>query len=719
MTWFRAVGTKSLSLKRPRAVSRRWLARSSPAIEVLEARNLPSTFIVTTTADSGAGSLRAAIQSANSDLGPDTIDFNIGSGVQRIHLQSPLPTITTPVSLDGTTQPGFAGTPIIVLDGSTAGPSADGLTVMGGNSTVRGLVIHSFGGSGIVLTGGGDDVVAGNYIGTDFTGKLPIGNGQRGIYINGASDNTIGGTALGAGNVISANAQTGLLIADSSNNVVKGNKIGTDATGMQALGNLGFGIRLWNATDNNIGGITARGRNIISANELDGLFVGVGSTGNLIHGNYIGTDIMGSDPLGNLQRGVEISSASFNTIGGTVSGAGNVISANQLSGIVLTAGAWGCTIQQNFIGTDATGMQPLGNGGLGIRLQAADDTLIGGTAPGAGNVISGNGLSGIRIGHGSAGTVVQGNYIGTDVTGLHGLGNSHRGITISAASNNVIGGTMPGAGNVISGNNWAGIVIEKDSQANQVQGNLIGTDKTGTQALGNGAAGVRISDSTDNLVGGTTASAANVISGNDQDGVHLDTGASGNLVQGNFIGTDSTATIRLGNGWNGVAISNSPDNSIGGSADGAANTIENNLQVGVLIEGAHATGNTIVANSIDSNNEGGIQLVNGGNSMTESPSLGGAFLAGQNAMVEGAVVGDAFSTYTLDFYANSGTDASGHVEGKTFIGSSQVVTDTNGIGLFNVTLNLGGLSGQSITATATDSTNNTSAFSVAAPSTQV
>jgi parallel beta-helix repeat protein len=718
-TWFRGVRRGHSSSQHSRKAPRTLPTRFRPMIEILEGRDLPSTFLVTTADDSGAGSLRAAILSANNHPEGNTIDFDIASGVQRIHFQSPLPAITYPVTLDGSTQPGFAGIPLVVLDGTFAGPSADALTITGGDSTVGDLVIHGFSGSGLVLSGQGGNAVVGNYIGTTAAGTQAFANVERGIYINGSSHNTIGGTTTGSGNVISDNGWTGILISDGSSNVIEGNKIGTDVSGTQPLGNAGFGIRIVGGADNQIGGTTSKARNVISANGLSGIFLGTGSTGNVVQGNYIGTDVGGSAAMGNLERGVEVSTASDNTIGGTVAGAGNVISANSWSGLILEAGTTGTLVQKNFIGTDATGAQALANGGDGVRVDAANENTIGGTALHSGNVVSGNGMSGIHIIDSSFGNQVEGNYVGTDVSGLAALGNGERGVLITGASSNEIGGTEAGSGNLISANAFAGVLIEQGSSENQVQGNLIGTDKTGASSLGNGAAGVRIAGSSNNLVGGSASGSANVISGNHQDGVNIDEGASGNLVQGNWIGTAADGTTSVGNQGNGVDIENSPGNTIGGTDTGAANTIAHNIQNGVVVEGPLATTNLITANSIFANNLGGILLSNGGNGTAASPILGSSIVFNSTAMVQGALVAAASTTYVVDFYANTDPDASGHQEGETFLGSTQVTTGANGIGLFNATLDLGSSSGQSITATATDPTGNTSAFSTAAATTEL
>ena len=131
-------------LQKPvRRVSSRRPSAARPGLEALEDRMLLSTFFVTNVNDSGAGSLRQAILNANQHAGLDTIAFNIaGSGVHTIALKSAFPTITDSVVIDGSTQPGYAGKPLIELDGAAAGTGVDGLHISAGYSTVRGLVIN-------------------------------------------------------------------------------------------------------------------------------------------------------------------------------------------------------------------------------------------------------------------------------------------------------------------------------------------------------------------------------------------------------------------------------------------------------------------------------------------------------------------------------------------------------------------------------------------------
>jgi hypothetical protein len=185
------------------------------SFDELERRTLLSTFSVLNTDDSGIGSLRQAILNANATPGINTIAFSIGTGIQTIMPASALPTITNPAIIDGSTQPGFSGTPIIVLDGSQAGANVNGLTITAGTSIVRDLVIDHFSGNGIELDTVGNNQIVGNYIGADVTGTQGAGNGAIGIAVTSGTLNTIGGTAAGTGNVIAWNSQAGVAVLGS------------------------------------------------------------------------------------------------------------------------------------------------------------------------------------------------------------------------------------------------------------------------------------------------------------------------------------------------------------------------------------------------------------------------------------------------------------------------------------------------------------------------
>jgi hypothetical protein len=359
-----------------------------------------STFVVTNTADSGAGSLRQAILDANAHPGADSIIFNIpGSGPQTVMPSTALPTISDSVTIDGSTQPGFSGSPIIELDGSRAGANADGLRITAGNCLVSGLVINRFSSDGVELSVNGGNIVKGSYIGTDVTGTVDLGNAFDGLNIA-SSNNTIGGTAAAARNVISGNGNTGILItAGPTGNLVQGNFIGTNAAGTGAIGN-GTGVltqgQSGNSSSHTIGGTAPGARNIISGNNGPGISIGGTLTGSVVQGNFIGTDVTGRTAVANASDGVLIMFGSANnTIGGTTPAARNVISGNGANGV--RSDYHPNTVQGNFIGTQADGVSPLGNGSNGVLINLFDSNAIGGSASGAGNTIAFNGGAGVVV----------------------------------------------------------------------------------------------------------------------------------------------------------------------------------------------------------------------------------------------------------------------------------------------------------------------------------
>jgi len=342
-----------------------------------------ATLTVTTTADSGAGSLRQAILDANSNAGADTIAFNIpGTGPFLIQPVSLLPPLAGETTLDGTTQPGYVGIPLIEL--STF--SGAGLRMSGtGGNTIRGVCLHDF--NAAVQIESNDNFLEACFIGTDPTGLLSPGNGTGVVITAGASGNVIGGSAPGAGNLISGNA-TGVQSTGGGANVIQGNLIGTSITGNSAIPN-GEGISLTGTTGFLVGGPNPGEGNVISGNTENGVHVSVGN-GCTIQGNKIGTNSAGTDALPN-QYGIYSSNAPTLVIGGDFNaGEGNLISGNQLDGIFI-AGSVGTVVRGNTIGTDPTATQPLGNGGAGINLdQNSTDALIGGVAAGEANAIAWN-----------------------------------------------------------------------------------------------------------------------------------------------------------------------------------------------------------------------------------------------------------------------------------------------------------------------------------------
>lgn len=308
-----------------------------------------ATITVTGASDSiavdGSVTLREAITSMNNGANvnadvvavgtygtSDTINFTIGSGVQTISPSgSQLPAVSNPIVINGTTQPGFTGTPLIVLDGLGAGPFSRGLTINGGNSSVRGLVIDRFF-YGIELAINDNNTVAGNYIGVDSGGTLSRANTGAGVLVETNSDNnTIGGTTVADRNVISGNTSVpGIQIQNASNTQIRGNYIGTNAAGTAALAQ-GVSIDVF-GPGTTIGGGTTLGPCTGTCNVISGSQIGVilesPSTGSQVLGNLIGTNAAGTGAIGNVGTGIVVAS-------GMNSVSGNVIAFNGGAGIQI------------------------------------------------------------------------------------------------------------------------------------------------------------------------------------------------------------------------------------------------------------------------------------------------------------------------------------------------------------------------------------------------
>ncbi len=632
---------------------------------------------VTHTGDSGNGSLREAINCANFLVGLNTIDFNIpGAGPHTIQPLSALPTVTDPVIIDGATQPGFAGSPIVELDGSLAGAGADGLHITAGGSTVRGLVINRFAGDGIrLLTGGGNQIV-GNFIGTDLTGTAGLGNGN-GLAVFSSAGNVIGGTTAANRNLISGNKSFGIFVngVSASGNVIQGSYVGVDVTGTVDLGNSVAGVLIAGGAPNNrVGGTAVGAGNVISGNDQRGVEIqGIGTTGNVVQGNLIGTDVTGTADLGNSSDGVRITSgAENNLVGGTIAAARNIISGNDAFGV--NVGVQDNLVQGNYIGTDIAGTIALGNLDGGV-IVGGTHNVIGGAGVGAGNLISGNNHDGVELnGATTSGNFVQGNLIGTDMTGTIALPNQEHGVHVLRAPNNTIGDAVAGAGNLISGNLRSGVTLEEaDASGNLVAGNLIGTDISGTAAIGNQDHGVFIRKAANNTIGGVSAAARNIIAGNSDDGVQItDASSTSNFVQGNYVGTDITGATPLGNGGDGVAILQGSSNTIGGSVVGAGNVISANAQNGVMVNGASADGNVIQGNLVGTDVTGTVLLGNANRGVIVSDGsdnwIGGSSVEARNVIAGSTAHGVEIA----------GASASGNVVQNNFIGTG--VTGTTGLG---------------------------------------
>jgi hypothetical protein len=911
------------------------------------------TNVVTNTADGGFGSLRAALYYANDHPGT-TIRFNIptndpgySNGVYTIYLSGELPPlIANGTVIDATTQPGYSNQPIIALSGAQLNPELAypntlfncGLRVYAANCTISGLSIHDFPFVGIAVeyafavsnriegcyiglapnstnaagnayqgisidTGathtfvGGTNanqrnvisgnaqyailvigtngqpaatrigtnttgtVIQGNYIGTDPTGSFAVPNVIGGIWeFSGASGMLVGGTNAGAGNVISGNGSAGLHLDGVSNNVVQGNYIGLNAAGTAAVPNADSGIYVVSGSSSNvIGGAVTGARNVISGNVNYGVYVSDAGTRNLtVQGNYLGTDPLGAAAHGNGLSGIGIwNSASNILVGGTNAGAGNLISGNNYGISIGGSGTGGVQIFGNDIGVASNGVTALSNTNIGVYLElGTQNNAIGGTLPGQGNLISGNGTDGISLyNFGTSFNTIQGNLIGTTKTGLSPLGNggvavsffygasntlggttaaarnllcasTNQGVFIYYANNeviqgnyigvgadgatpmgngmgtntqagiyalvsasNTIGGTVAGAGNVISANGNDGVQFYgSGADHNTVQGNLIGTTANGLTAIGNGASGVSfLYGPQSNTVGGATAAARNVIAASTYDGMYI-AGASNNIIQGNYIGTDGTGLNSFGNGYEGIyMLAASAGNQIGGvgagqgnviassgyhgifltdagttgnliqgnnigvgsdgvtpmgnglqgiilqlgasnnvigltlNGSGAGNIIANNTYEGIIVYDTNTVGNVFHGNSIHDNGALGINLVGGTENsyfvtanhlggavpgpedLQNYPVITNASVALGSTTISGTLNSTAGRGFLVDVYRNASPDPSGNGEGQVYVGTANLTTDGGGNGSFSLTAG-GGFAGQYFTVTATDAT---------------
>jgi uncharacterized delta-60 repeat protein len=670
--------------------------------------------------DGGDGiSLREAILAANATpnvSGPDYIYFNIaGAGPHVINLSTALPAINSPVIIDASSEPDFGGTPVVVLNGG--GTIQDGIQLYGGSggSTIRGLVIQNFTQDGIDIANSNGNTIVGNWIGLNATGTAAAGN-VVGMNIWNSNNNIIGGSTPADRNVISGNTNLGINIATdnatSTGNQIRGNYIGTDHTGLLAVGNQNVGIYA-NAANNTIGGMSANQGNVISGTVTNaGISLGTAANNTLIAGNLIGLNATGTAALGNIGGGMTVESAN-NIIGGSTALAHNVISGNNSAGIRITgAVATGNIVTGNYIGTDTTGTQDINgtakiNGLSGIVIQSgASNNRIGTNADGNNdaaerNIISGNNWFGIEIiDSGTTNNVVQGNYIGTDVTGLVALGNSEGGVSFwNGAANNQVGSGIATARNIISGNH-RGVYIANGVSNNMVQGNYIGLGADGTTQIGNTAEGVVIyggnpsSLVTGNIIGtnadGTNdAGERNIISGNVIGILLSDSEVTGNTIAGNYIGTDVSGTLDRGNALDGVSIQNGANaNTVGGTASTQRNIISGNNRYGVAIEGVGSNNNMVIGNYIGlnaagttliSNSNDGVFIVNGASNNT----VGGATAAHRNVISgnsDGVQIGGSSGG------ANNNL-IQGNFIGTDFTGSIDLGNNDDGVDIDNAALN--------------------------------
>jgi hypothetical protein len=533
--------------------------------------------------------IRWAVDQANTHPG-SIITFSLANSIT---VMAPLH-ISSPVTVDGTN-----GGQNLVLGGL---PAYDVLDVEGSAS---GSVVHHLavvnGSIGIAITV--DNVTIQNcWIGTDWLNTGNRGNGT-GILISGGS-NCVIGTATGR-NIISGNATGGLYVADAWLTRIQNNYFGSNSSGSAGLGNgsvlsgTGYNIALSGGGQTLVGGSSGLG-NLIAASDTG---VSIASPGNTLAGNVIGLNAAQTATLAN-NYGVMLYSASGNAIGLPLANQGNVISGNNQAGIYVGGTPLSCynRIQNNIIGTNASGAASLGNAGYGILVNQGTANQIGGRLlPNELNCIAGNGYAGVLLSDG--GNTVSGNYIGVIPAGTDVLSNGS-GIELGGGNGNVIGGlnASPATclGNLISGNDSG--ILQYGGDRNAILGNLIGTDPAGTAsgAFAN-TTGIAVEDGlvagahpTNILIGGNSFSQRNVVAGNET-GIMLVSLHTATSIQGNYIGLNSTGSAGLANTSYGIYADGLSNALVGGDAS-QRNYIYGDT--GVIFAGDPSFGNTLTGNWI-------------------------------------------------------------------------------------------------------------------------
>lgn len=540
--------------------------------------------------------------------------------------------------------------------------------VISGNVLVgAGRAPHPVGNNGIEILGASasGNIISNNYIGTNANNQTGLGNGFQGIQIKRDAHHNM----IGPDNVISGNQGNGVLIegdtgwegATSANdNEVFDNFIGTNTTGTAPLPNNICGIVIKDHAANNIIGPG----NVIAGNGAQGIIIeGIGSSGNIVTRNYIGTNAAGDHALipSTAGTGVNIIGAANNIIGPL-----NVISGNNIGIDIHPEGepspenAAGNRIIGNKIGTNADGTEAVPNTYIGINMPSVQDNTIGGLEEADRNIISGNTFGIVLAQPTGQNNVVQGNYIGTDVTGTESIGNDH-GIWIGDEGNaNIIGGNTPETRNVISGNFVNGVSIVEGSFNNTVQGNFIGLKSNGSGYLGNQGHGIAVDYGSDNTL------ISNIIAGNNNHGIFVNQGdatsSQNNTISQNSIYENGSLGIELG-------------------TDGVTMNDENDAD-------------------------------NGPNNLQNYPVLNSVGFSPGHVSVSGYLKSEKVTDYHLEFFANMTGDPSYYGEGETYLGSIIVQTgNDSGYVFFEDVFPVVGFPGQFITATATDPSGNTSEFS--------
>jgi parallel beta-helix repeat protein len=596
------------------------------------------------------------------------------------------------------------------LSNVISGNGANGITLNASNGNVIAMNsigtdvtgTHDLGNdfNGILITAGS----ANNWIGGEATGGNDPTNA---VFVRPPQ-----------GNLISGNDAYGVAInKQATANQLSGNFIGTDAAGMHELGNGLDGVWINGASGNTLLGCTFQQDpfvfyNVISGNGGNGLRV-TNSNDTKIQANFFGIGADNNAALGNNLNGVVIEGSSTRTTMGGPIPLGNVVAANDQNGIVVRGTASEFTSYNTFCGLAAFSLNPhLGNGLDGMLITSTGGVILIRT-----NVITRNGDDGIEVSGNATGVRIVGNIIGLNTSGFLPMGNNDNGIEIGGNANGiVVGGPQPTFNviprNAIGDNGGNGVAVVGAARNTTINHSYIGTDITGAAARGNHGDGVSLAPgTTGTTVGSTDPSLYVVISGNHGNGIRMN-GTRNNQVIGALIGTDANGTNAIANDQNGVYISNSLNNVIGrptpanGVSSAAANLIANSGAHGVYIESG--TGNGVRENSIFNNHELGLDLAAGANLNPTAPVISSVGVFPLGTSIAGTLTSRANTDFTLEFFASTANDGSG----QSFLGSLRVRTNSSGVATFTFVGPVLPTGYDVITSTATDPANNTSEFSV-------
>lgn len=539
-----------------------------------------ATFTVTTSADSGAGSLREAILAANTSTPPNTIRFTLSPS--RIVPLSPLPAITNAMTLDGTNHPVFAFVPVVIIDGQYGATNGPGLLLSGTGALVRALRIVGFTGTAIQVTGSGNAVEH-----CDIVSNL-----QYGIHVSGSS-NIVGGASNSTRNLIYGNLQAGIVITNGRANELRANLVGLNNQGVTPPNQIGQpaqarGVWLSGGRETLVSGWT--GGVFVSSGNGIGLDIGPATYSNSVRGAWFSTDAPGTGSVPNAQAVVIAGPSHGNVLGGSFGTERVVIGANSNGAVRLQAGASNNTLRSVLVGINAQFFGLLTNQ-YGLVLSNAADNVIG--MPGDSNFIAGCQAAGILIeGTGATRNVIQHTALGSS-PGFFAIARNDEALVLDSAPANQIG---PGNSITLSSN--AGLRITGSAAvSNLVIGNGIGVNVLGQQQPNLGH-GVLIEQAAGTWIGDGTVTGRNEIGWNFGWGVVLDgTGTVNTVIAGNWIGLAGNPPQPRTNRLGGVWLNNAPSNFIG-LAGAPPNVISANDGPGILVEGTQAWRNVIANNFI-------------------------------------------------------------------------------------------------------------------------